>query len=88
LSFVSDLSGTRDEVTLSGFQIGIWGIFPWGNLPWGGNQRSIAVRTYIPANKQRCSQLNIRLTHQEGYSFYLLNGRSLFYNIVSERLRR
>ena len=88
LSFSSDLSGDYEEVELSGYLIGFWGLFPWGSLPWGGATRAINTRTYVPANKQRCSQLSVRVNHREGYSYFLLNGLSLIFNQMSERLRR
>lgn len=88
LSFFSDLSGNLDTVSLQGLLLGFWGLFPWGSLPWGGASRSINIRTYIPAEKQRCSQITVRLRHREGFNFFALNGLSLIYNEMSERLKR
>jgi hypothetical protein len=88
IGFTSDLSGSRESVSFSGFGVNLWGLFTWGSGSWGGGQRAISVRTYVPASKQRCSQLTVRLTHREGYSYYSLEGLSLIYNNLSERLRR
>lgn len=88
VGFTSDLSGNRETVQFSGFGVNLWGLFPWGSGPWGAGQRALAIRTYVPAAKQRCSQLTIRLTHREGYAYYSLEGFSLIYNNNSERLKR
>lgn len=88
LSFYSDLNNSSSIVNVNGYQIGFWGLFQWGSLPWGGITRNINIRTYVPADKQRCSQLSIQLRHREGYSYFALNGLSLIFNQMSERLKR
>lgn len=88
VGFTTDLSGNRETVEFVGFGVGLWGLFAWGDGPWGGGQRALSLRTYVPASKQRCSQLTVRLTHKEGYAYYSLEGLSLIFNPNSERLRK
>lgn len=87
-NFESELSRDPDSVTLRSSTLGLWGQFPWGEVPWGGEAEITPLRTYIPRNKQRCSQLKLGLSHREAYSFYRLSGFSLIFKVSSERLRR
>jgi hypothetical protein len=77
LSFESDLSLGVDQLTIVGNQAATWGQFPWGTLPWGGILPQRPIRTYIPLEKQRCSQLLLSFTHQVGYGDFIFNGISL-----------
>lgn len=88
-SFESDISGGEETVTMTG-QIGgvLWGLYPWGQVIWGGIVRPVPIRTYVPRNKQRNTQLNITLNHREAYAFFRLSGIELYYNTGNERLRR
>lgn len=88
LGFKSELSNHIEDVNLVGLGNGLWGLIPWGSGQWGGGAQAFPIRTYIPREKQICSQLTVKLTLQEGYSFFSLNGISIVFNNLSERLRR
>jgi hypothetical protein len=89
VSFFTDISKDEESVDITG-QIGgvLWGLYSWGVGTWGGIVRPSPVRTYVPRNKQRNTQINIKLTHKEAFAYYRLSGIELFYNKVSQRLRR
>lgn len=86
LGFDTDLSSGTDNVLLNGIYGNQWGRFQWGNIPWGGTTKPIPIRTYVPQQKQRCSLINVTLTHREAYSYYRLNGISFVHNATSERV--
>lgn len=88
VSFYSDISQSIESLSISGVNNGAWGLFPWGSVPWGGDLRPLPIRTYVPRNKQRCSQLNIKFTHKVAYGDFLLNGFSLKARPISERVSR
>lgn len=88
IGFYSDLSQSLEETSIEGTYGGLWGLFAWGNASWGGVQRQKVIRTYVPLEKSRCSQLSIRFTHKVGYSMFRLDGVSLQLNAVSERMIR
>ena len=89
VGFNSDLSTALQTVDFEENQPGVWGLAPWGQFAWGGNEVSPSIiRTYVPREKQRCSQIKIRMTLREAYSFYRLNGFSLIFTNISERLER
>lgn len=86
VGFSTDLSAGTVNVPLAGLYGEQWGRFKWGLLPWGGTTKPIPLRTYVPQQKQRCSLIDITLTHREAYSFYRLNGISFVHNGLSERV--
>jgi len=86
MGFDTDLSAGTESVLLNGLYGGQWGRFQWGLLPWGGTVKPLPIRTYVPQQKQRCSLMNVTLTHNEAYSFYRLNGISFIHNGYSERV--
>lgn len=86
MGFDTDLSAGTENVFLNGLYGGQWGRFKWGTLPWGGTVKPFPARTYVPQQKQRCSLMNVTLSHREAYSFYRLNGISFIHNGYSERV--
>lgn len=88
LSFFSDLSQNIDSLPINGVGTNSWGLFPWGSTPWGGITQAIPIRTYVPLQKQRCSQLNIKLTHRVAYGDFILDGINLKIRVLSERTTR
>jgi len=92
LGFSSDVSpGTLTE-SLTGGNVGGWGLFGWGGpaetplgVPWGGDPRRRPIRVSVPRNHQRCSLLNVTFSHAYAYSPWQLQGLSLIGNNVSER---
>lgn len=89
VSFNSDISLSEETTSLTG-QIGgvLWGLYSWGRVIWGGIVRPAPLRTYVPRDKQRNTQLNIKLTHREAYAFYRLSGIQLYFNTGNQRVRR
>lgn len=89
VAFNTDISGDDETVTLNGQINGVlWGLFPWGQGIWGGQVKPEPMRTYVPRNKQRNTQLNITLTHREAYAFYRLSGIQIFHGSANQRIRR
>lgn len=89
LSYYTDLSGGYEETTINGlFGSNLWGGFPWGTLPWGGIQRPSPIRVIVPRDKSRGSLLSIKLTIKNAYALWSLNGISIQYDFVSERMTR
>ena len=86
LSFSTDLSNGPESLNLKGTYGLAFGLEQFGEIPFGGVLQPIPLRTYIPLQKQRCSQLNISLSHDEAYAFYRLSGMSFIYNDSSERV--
>lgn len=86
VGFSTDLSLGEETITLQGQYGLLWGLFQWGNVPWGGTVTPIPLRTYVPLQKQRCSQLNLSISHNEAYAFYRLTGVSFIHNDLSERV--
>lgn len=88
VGFYSDASGSLEETNITGNFGGLWGLFPWGSIPWGGVQKPKPIRTYVPLEKARCSQLSTRFSHRVGYGTFELAGASIVFNFGSERVAR
>jgi len=86
IGFDTDLSSGVSNVPIFGLYGTSWGRFSWGEIPWGGTIKAEPIRTYVPQQKQRCSLLNVTLTHREAYAYYRLNGISFVHNTPSERV--
>jgi len=88
-SFYTDLSGGYENTTLNGsFGSDFWGGFDWGLVPWGAVQRPKPVRCFIPREKSRGSLLSVKLNVKNAYAKWSLNGVSIQYDYVSERMER
>jgi hypothetical protein len=86
--FASNASQSSEIATLESTSGGPWGGFPWGDEPWGGvPSGQIALRTYVPRDKQRCNWLNLGLRTNEAFTGFSLAGVSLIYNVMSSRFR-
>ena len=88
IGFYSDASGGVEDVMLDGTSSALWGLFQWGNAAWGGIQRPKPIRTLVPLEKSRCSQLSIRFSHSQAYSSYRLDGVSVLFDRTSERITK
>jgi hypothetical protein len=86
LVFTSDASSSQETETITGTAVGTWGLFEWGGVPWGGGQNRRPVYTWVPRNKQRCTQLLIEFRHAVGYAHYQLTGISIVANGGSTRV--
>lgn len=88
-SFYTDISGGYSDTEISGsFGADLWGGFTWGGVPWGGIQRPSPIRVFIPREKSRGSLLSIKLKIRNAYAKWSLNGCSMQYEYVSERMTR
>ncbi len=88
-SFYTDLSSSYDSTTIYGdYGSDLWGGFGWGVVPWGGIVRPKPVRVFVMREKSRGSLLSIKLSIKNGYSKWSLNGMSLQFEYVSERMER
>lgn len=89
LSFFTDISGGYSGTTISGnFGSDLWGLFVWGAGAWGGVSRPKPIRVFVIREKSRGSVLSVKLKISNGYAKWSLNGLSLQYEWVSERVSR
>lgn len=89
VSFYTDISGGYSNSTITGNYGGnLWGAGAWGALPWSGIIRPRPVRVFINREKSRGTLLSIRFNHRVGFGAFSLNGYSLQYAFVSERMNR
>lgn len=64
---------------------GFWGSFNWADVVYGGGGNGVGVRTYVPADKQRCRYLRVRFIHSNAREQFKLLGISLEVREVSTR---
>ena len=89
LDFSTDIQSSFEGITLTSDTVTVsWGLFGWGNSPWGGTAIRKSLRTYVPLEKQRASQLNCRFQHAIGFSNFKLAGLSVIFEPMSERIVR
>lgn len=86
ISFATDISQSFQDVEMTGFSNGDWGLFAWGSQPWGGLNRSRSVRFLVPQDKQMASLMNVQLTIRNGYSFWASEGLSMSFYEVSQEI--
>lgn len=89
VSFYTDMSGGYSNSTITGsYGGGLWGAGSWGSALWGGVVRPKPIRVTVPREKSRGSLLSIRFQHRVGFGAFSINGYSLQYTFVSERMNR
>lgn len=88
IGFYSELSGSLEETEITGTYGGLWGLFAWGGTSWGGVQRPRAMRTLVPREKAWCDLLSVRFAHRMGFSQFQLQGVSIPFEFISERLTK
>jgi hypothetical protein len=89
ISFYTDLSGGYSNTSFSGNYGGnAWGSFSWGTPAWGSLQRPKPIRSFIPREKSRGTVLSCKIRMAEAFSKWSINGLSLQYDWVSERVSR
>ncbi len=89
LSFFTDLSGGYQATSIAGnFGSDLWGLFLWGSGAWGGVSRPKPIRVIVPREKSRGTLLSVKLSISNAYSKWSVNGVSLQYDWVSERVSR
>lgn len=83
----TDVSGGYSSSEINGnYGGGSWGLFDWGGVPWGGLIRPRPIRSLVPREKSRGTIFSMKYTIRVGYSKWKLNGISIFYDTVSERV--
>lgn len=89
LSFYTDISGGYEITNIAGvYGSGVWGASPWGVDLWGGITRPKPLRTFIPREKSRGSIISIKFSNRQGFSEFSVQGISLQFTMVSERMNR
>ncbi len=87
-SFSTNVSLGVIDVPVHNISVGGWGLVPWGQGPWGGTLGGKnALRTYVPQEKQRGSWLTLKLSTNEAFTGFTLEGVSLIYNTMSSRFK-
>jgi hypothetical protein len=87
LTFKSGFDGSTDEIALDS-SASRWGQSQWGMFDWGGVSDIFAYSTYLPANKQTCRILNPGLKHANANEKVSINGISLTYDFIKEKVSR
>lgn len=89
ISYFTDLSGGYSSTNFAGSYGGSpWGTFAWGATFWGGLYRPKPIRALVSREKSRGTLLTIKVTMYQAYSKWSLNGISMQYEWVSERVSR
>lgn len=89
VGFYTDMSGGYEYSTLTGmYGTGVWGASPWGTDLWGGVTRSAPIRVFVPREKSRGTMLVISFNNRFAYSEFIIQGMSIQFDFVSERLNR
>lgn len=89
VGFYTDISGGYSYSTLNGmYGTGVWGASPWGTDLWGGVTRPKPIRVLIPREKSRGTLIVMQFENRFAYSEFAIQGLSLHYDFVSERLNR
>ncbi len=88
IGFASDVSQNYETKEMNDESLAGWGLIEWGLSPWGSDPQPRAFRTYIPRLKQRSRYLNVQFAHSRAFEYYLLNGISLSYDSLTERVTR
>ena len=88
IGYASDVSRNFQSDTFTDNSLAGWGIIEWGVNPWGSDPEPRPYRTYIPRTKQRSRYLNAQFSHCRAFENYLLNGLSISYDNLTERVTR
>lgn len=86
MTFATDFSQSREDVTLSGAALGGWGLSPWGSGNWGGTVAPQGLRFYVPANKQYGSYIIPRILIKQAWSGFKLQGISMSWQGISQEV--
>lgn len=89
VGFYTDMSGGYEYSTLLGmYGTGVWGASPWGTDLWGGVTRPKPIRVFVPREKSRGTLIILNFSNRFAYSEFVIQGLSLQFDFVSERLNR
>lgn len=84
-SFKSDKSPSLVSIPFVKGGNGDFGGFVWGTINWGGVGAPVPLRTFIPADKQRCRFLGVKFQHKVALENYALLGISLTFRPYNVR---
>lgn len=88
IGFASDISRNYMSDEFTDDSLAGYGLIEWGVKPWGSDAEPRAYRTYIPRVQQRCRYINAQFEHSRAFENYLLNGLSISYDNLTERVTR
>lgn len=88
IGFASDVSRNFQMEDFTDDSLAGYGIIEWGLKPWGSDPEPRPYRTYIPRVKQRSRYINAQFTHTRAFEPFLLNGLSISYDNLTERVTR
>jgi hypothetical protein len=88
IAYASDSSPAFVENNFYGAGVGDFGQFEFGTINFGGVAAAIPLRTYIPADKQRCTYLVVRFKHRVAFEKFSHFGMSLTYRPYSNRINK
>lgn len=87
-SFATNISLGAETVPLKNNPTNGFGQLPFGEGPWGsslGGQN--VLRTYVPREKQRGHWLTLKVSTNQSFTGFSLQGVSLIFNTMSSRFR-
>jgi hypothetical protein len=79
LGFKTEVSPSYEEVELTGDGTALWGAFPWGSVTWGSALVPGPIRTYVPLDKSRASELSVRMRAALAFQRFQTQGISIPY---------
>lgn len=87
MDFVTDFSPRPEDLPISGYQTGQWGLFGWGLIPWGGTSTlPLNRRFYIPQNNQMGSYILPTFSLRQGFSNCQIQGCVISYYPISQEV--
>lgn len=85
-TFVSNFDQEQESVKLIQPGTG-WGD-SWGSSPWGSGTDSAGYPTYVPMNKQYCTNLRVGVKHQNAREKISITGCAFSFEMSSDRIGR
>jgi hypothetical protein len=87
-TFSTNISGATRTVPIINNTNQGWGSFNWGEAPWGGVLGGQNVlRTYFPREQQLGSWAGLRLSTNESFTGFSLQGISILFNATSSWIK-
>lgn len=88
VGYKTDVSPGVAKIPFTKSGKGDWGSFAWSEQNWGGGFSGAPMRTYIPANKQRCRFMQAYFAHNSAREKWAIFGISYTLRMLSERAYR
>ncbi len=77
IGFKTDTSPVFEDVEVSGDGVSSWGLFGWGEEAWGSEVVQGPIRTYVPLEKCRGSEMTVRMVASLAFQKFALQGISI-----------